>query len=105
MRKLLQTLTVCLVLAGCERVPPDPVLGSAVVLLELTEVKLSKHTHFSFRDVATGYRYNRVGTGKYCSQGKRWRVGDRVRLTVFTYQGKKGQYNELPRSEAIRLCR
>lgn len=88
MRKVLSLLAMSLALAGCE--PPDPVVGQMERTLEVTDNKFSKHTWFSFRDVETGYQFNRVGTGKYCEKGKRWKVGTRVLLTVVTYQGKRG---------------
>ena len=103
MGKTLLTLGVCLMLAGCE--PPDPIVGSMERTMEVTGAKFSKHTWFSFRDQQTGYKFEKVGTGKYCERGKRWKVGTRVLLTVVTYQGKNGQYQVLPRSEARRMCR
>lgn len=101
--KTLVALGVCLMLAGCE--PPDQVVGTMERTLVVTGAKFSKHTHFSFRDELTGYEFNRVGTGKYCTNGKRWKIGTRVVMTVVTYQGKRGRYIELPRSEARKMCR
>lgn len=96
-------LLLCLALAGCE--PPDPAVSQEDVELEITAIKLSKHTHFSFRETGTGYRYAKVSTGKYCSRGKHWLVGDLITLTVVTYQGERGQYKALPSSQARRMCR
>lgn len=105
MKGLWLCTTFCLALAGCQRAPSDPVLSVKEVMLEITDMKLTKHTYFSFKETTSGYRYLKVGTGKYCSGGRRWRVGDRAKLRVTTYQGAKGQYSTLPSLEAMRLCR
>lgn len=105
MKGILLYAAVCLALTACQRTPSDPVQSVKTVLLEITEMKLSKHTYFSFKETTSDSRYLRVGTGKYCPGGKRWRVGDRARLRVTTYQGKQGPYSVLPSLEAMRLCR
>ena len=103
MLKVLLILGVSLSLLGCK--PPDPVVKSTERALEVTDAKFTKHSWFSFRDIQTGERFNKVSVGKYCQKGKRWGTGTKVWLTVVTYQGSQGQYQELPRSEARRMCR
>lgn len=101
--KTLALIGICLILLGCE--PPDPIVGQQDRTLVVTDSKLSKHTWFSFRDVETGFRFEKIRTGKYCSNGKKWKPGTRVLMTVVTYQGKRGRYTVLPSSEARRMCR
>ena len=75
MKGLLLYAAVCLALTACQRAPSDPVQSVRTVLLEITDVKLSKHTYFSFRETTSDSRYLKVGTGKYCSGGARHRWG------------------------------
>jgi outer membrane biogenesis lipoprotein LolB len=105
MKGLLLYAAVCLALTACQRAPSDPVQSVKEVMLEITEMKLTRHTHFSFRETKGGYQYLRVGTGLSCPAGARYRVGDRVKLRVTTYMGKQGPYSVLPMLEAMRLCR
>ena len=104
MRRPLVAALVLTLLTGClpER---DPVVSTQLVKLRITGKKLSKHTWVSFQSVDGLTRYSKQRTGKYCSGGRKWQIGDVVLLREVTYRGKAGLYRRLDSGEARRLCK